>query len=75
MYRVLSFSALSFAIKFLVGFVLTKLFAFFLGPSGLGVLGNLKNFNQLLASLGSLGMQRGTKYTTTLTCLKLLELC
>ena len=59
MYRVLSFSALSFAIKFVVGFVLTKLFAFFLGPSGLGVLGNLKNFTQLLASLGSLGMQRG----------------
>lgn len=59
MYRVLSFSALSFAIKFVVGFALTKLFAFFLGPSGLGVLGNLKNFTQLLASLGSLGMQRG----------------
>ncbi|MGB0199591.1 MAG: polysaccharide biosynthesis C-terminal domain-containing protein, partial [Flavobacteriaceae bacterium] len=59
MYRVLSFSALSFAIKFVVGFALTKLFAFFLGPSGLGILGNLKNFTQLLASLGSLGMQRG----------------
>ena len=59
MYRVLSFSALSFAIKFFVGFALTKLFAFFLGPSGLGVLGNLKNFTQLLSSFGSLGMQRG----------------
>lgn len=59
MYRVLSFSALSFAIKFVVGFILTKLFAFFLGPSGLGLLGNLKNFTQLLASYGTLGMQRG----------------
>ena len=42
-----------------MGFALTKLFAIFLGPSGLGVLGNLKNLTQILASYGALGMQRG----------------
>ena len=59
MYRVLSFSAVALAVKFLVGFVLTKLFALFLGPSGLALLGNLKNFTQLLHSYGTLGMQSG----------------
>ena len=59
MYRVLSFSAVALAVKFLVGFVLTKLFALFLGPSGLALLGNLKNFTQLVHSYGTLGMQSG----------------
>jgi O-antigen/teichoic acid export membrane protein len=59
LYRVLSFSAVALAVKFLVGFVLTKLFALFLGPSGLALLGNLKNFTQLLHSYGTLGMQSG----------------
>ena len=59
MYRVLSFSALSLAVKLLVGFLLTKLFALFLGPSGIALLGNLKNFTQLLHSYGTLGMQSG----------------
>ena len=39
--------------------MLTKLFALFLGPSGLALLGNLKNFTQLLHSYGTLGMQSG----------------
>ena len=59
MYNVLSFSALSVAVKLLVGFLLTKLFAYFLGPSGLATLGNLKNVTQLLSSYGSMGMQSG----------------
>ena len=59
MYRVLSFSAVALAFKFIVGFLLTKLFALFLGPSGLAILGNLKNFTQLLHSYGTLGMQSG----------------
>lgn len=59
MYRVLSISAVALAIKLVVGFLLTKLFALFLGPSGLALLGNLKNFTQLLHSYGTLGMQNG----------------
>lgn len=59
MNRVLSFSAVALAVKFIVGFLLTKLFALFLGPSGLAILGNLKNFTQLLHSYGTLGMQIG----------------
>ena len=59
MYRVLSFSAVALAVKLIVGFVLTKLFALFLGPSGIALLGNLKNFTQLLHSYGTLGMQSG----------------
>ena len=59
MYKVFSFSLVSITIKFLVGFVLTKLFAIFLGPSGIAVLGNMKSVMQILMSSASFGMQRG----------------
>lgn len=59
MYRVLSFSAVALAVKLIVGFVLTKLFALFLGPSGIAVLGNMKSFMQILISSSSFGMQQG----------------
>ena len=59
MYRVLSFSAVVLAFKLFVGFVLTKLFALFLGPSGIAVLGNMKSFMQILISSSSFGMQQG----------------
>lgn len=65
MYRVLSFSALSLAVKLLVGFLLTKLFALFLGPNGLSAIGNIKNFMQLSVSVQTLGMQKGIiRYTS-----------
>ncbi|MBL19462.1 MAG: hypothetical protein CMC82_06525 [Flavobacteriaceae bacterium] len=59
MYRVLSFSAVALAVKLIVGFVLTKLFALVLGPSGIAVLGNMKSFMQILISSSSFGMQQG----------------
>ncbi|MDG1723316.1 MAG: O-antigen translocase [Flavobacteriaceae bacterium] len=59
MYKVFSFSLVSITIKFFVGFVLTKLFALFLGPSGIAVLGNMKSVMQILMSSSSFGMQRG----------------
>ena len=59
MYKVFSFSLVSITIKFLVSFVLTKLFAIFLGPSGIAVLGNMKSVMQILMSSASFGMQRG----------------
>jgi PST family polysaccharide transporter len=39
--------------------VLTKLFALFLGPSGIAVLGNMKSVMQILISSSSFGMQQG----------------
>jgi PST family polysaccharide transporter len=59
LYKVFSFSLVSITIKFLVGFVLTKLFAILLGPSGIAVLGNMKSVMQILISSASFGMQRG----------------
>ena len=59
MYKVFSFSLVSITIKFFVGFVLTKLFAILLGPSGIAVLGNMKSVMQILMSSASFGMQRG----------------
>jgi PST family polysaccharide transporter len=59
LYKVFSFSLVSITIKFFVGFVLTKLFAILLGPSGIAVLGNMKSVMQILMSSASFGMQRG----------------
>ena len=39
--------------------MLTKLFALFLGPSGIAVLGNMKSVMQILISSSSFGMQQG----------------
>jgi PST family polysaccharide transporter len=59
LYKVFSFSLVSITTKFFVGFVLTKLFALLLGPSGIAVLGNMKSVMQILMSSASFGMQRG----------------
>ena len=39
--------------------MLTKLFALYLGPSGIAVLGNMKSVMQILISSSSFGMQQG----------------
>ena len=59
MYKVFSFSLVSIAVKFLVSFLLTKLFALLLGPSGIALLGNLRSTMQILLSSSTLGMQQG----------------
>lgn len=65
MFRLLSFSAFSVAVKFVVGFLITKVFALFLGPNGISAIGNIKNFMQLLVSVQTLGMQKGIiRYTS-----------
>lgn len=59
MYKVFSFSLLLITFKFVVNFVLTKLFAVFLGPSGIALIGNFRSMLQLIVSSSSLGMQQG----------------
>lgn len=59
MYKVFSFSLILITFKFVVNFVLTKLFALFLGPSGIALLGNFRSMMQLIVSSSSLGMQQG----------------
>lgn len=59
LYKVFSFSLLSIAVKFIVSFLLTKLFAIFLGPSGIAILGNLRSAMQIIVPSSTLGMQRG----------------
>ncbi len=45
--------------KVFIGFLLTKLLAVFLGPSGIAVYGNLKNFLNGSSGVVSLGMYKG----------------
>lgn len=47
-------------IRLLTGFVSTKFISYFLGPQGIAVLENLRNFISTIESLCSLGFQNGT---------------
>ena len=65
MFKVLSYSSISITVKFVIGFLLTKVFAHFLGPSGFALLGNFKNTATIINSLSSLGMYKGIiRYTS-----------
>jgi len=65
LFKVLSYSSVSITIKFAVGFLLTKILAYFLGPSGFALLGNFKNTAAVINSLTSLGMYKGiVRYTS-----------
>jgi O-antigen/teichoic acid export membrane protein len=52
-------------IKIATGLVTSKLLAIFVGPSGMALVGNLRNFMTTLESLSTLGFQNGiVKYVT-----------
>ena len=58
--KVASFNFFSFFVKIISGFIVSKMMAIFIGPSGIAVTGNLSNFTQSLESLSSLGIKNGT---------------
>lgn len=74
MFKVLSYSSLSIIVKFVIGFLLTKVLAHFLGPSGFALLGNFKNSVSVISSIGSLGMIKGIVRYASETKHKLQEL-
>lgn len=62
--KVFSLNTLSIISKLISGFILNKVLAIYVGPQGLGLLGNLRNFLNSLKSISTLGFYRGiVKYT------------
>ncbi|MFC4721529.1 O-antigen translocase [Geojedonia litorea] len=54
------YNAIIVGVKAISGMITFKAFAYFLGPSGFALLGNLKNFTQIVSSFTAEGYQNGT---------------
>ncbi len=59
LFRISFLNGLSVVIKIGIGLLTSKLFAIFVGPSGLAILGNLRNFLTSAESIATLGFQNG----------------
>ncbi|AWA31230.1 O-antigen translocase [Flavobacterium magnum] len=64
LFKAASLNSLSVALKIAIGLVTSKVIAVFVGPSGMALVGNLRNFLSSLETAGTLGFQNGlVKYT------------
>lgn len=59
LFKVTSLNGLSILIKFLIGFITSKVIAIFVGPSGMALVGNLRNFLTAIQAVSSLGFDSG----------------
>lgn len=59
LFKVTSLSSFSILIRLITGFLSSKVIAYFVGPSGMAIMGNLRSFTSLLESVGTLGIQNG----------------
>lgn len=59
LFKVTSLNSLSVLIKIGVGFVTSKIIAVFIGPSGMAIVGNFRNFTTSIESISTLGLQNG----------------
>lgn len=64
LFKITSLNSLSILLKIGIGLVTSKLLAVFVGPSGMALVGNLRNFMSSLENVATLGFQNGiVKYT------------
>ncbi len=59
LFKITSLNSVSVLIKIGIGLVTSKLLAIFVGPSGMALVGNLRNFSASLESTSTLGFQNG----------------
>ncbi|QGK77263.1 oligosaccharide flippase family protein [Flavobacterium sp. SLB02] len=59
MFKITSLNSLSIAIKIGIGLITSKILAIFVGPGGMALVGNLRNFLTSLESISTLGFQSG----------------
>jgi O-antigen/teichoic acid export membrane protein len=65
LFKISSLNSLSVILKIGIGLITSKLLAVFVGPGGMALVGNLRNFLTSLESISTLGFQNGIiKYTT-----------
>ena len=64
LFKVTSLNSVSVVVRMAGGFLASKMTAEFIGPAGMGLLGNLRNFLTSLDTFSTLGFQNGIiKYT------------
>ena len=59
LFKITSLNSLSVVLKIGIGVVTSKLLAVFVGPGGMALVGNLRNFSTSLESVSTLGFQNG----------------
>lgn len=65
LFKVTSLNSISVIIKILVGLITSNVIAIFVGPSGMALVGNLRNFVSSIEALGTLGFENGViKYVS-----------
>lgn len=59
LFKITSLNSLNVLLKIGAGLITSKLLAVFVGPSGMALVGNLRNFSSSLESVSTLGFQNG----------------
>ncbi|PBJ12152.1 Lipid III flippase [Flavobacterium sp. ACN6] len=59
LFKITSLNSLSVVLKIGIGLITSKIIAIFVGPSGMALIGNLRNFLTSLESISTLGFQNG----------------
>jgi O-antigen/teichoic acid export membrane protein len=59
LFKITSLNSFSIAIKIGIGLITSKVLAIFVGPAGMALVGNLRNFLTSLESISTLGFQSG----------------
>lgn len=59
LFRITSLNGISVLVKIAIGFVTSKVIAVFVGPSGMALAGNLRNFLTSAEGIATLGFQNG----------------
>jgi PST family polysaccharide transporter len=57
LFKVTSLNSLSILVRIITGFISSKAIAYFVGPSGMALMGNLRNFTSTIENIGILGLQ------------------
>lgn len=59
MFKIASFNSASLLVRIFTGLLSSKAIAYFIGPSGMALMGNFRNFSSTLEAVGILGFQNG----------------
>ena len=59
LFKAATLNSVSILVRLISGFISSKAIAYFVGPSGMALMGNLRNFTSTLENIGILGLQNG----------------
>lgn len=59
LFKITSLNSVSVILKIIIGFISSKVIAIFIGPSGMALVGNLRNFTASIEGVATLGFTNG----------------